>query len=198
MNILLLGCSYGVPNYYGKPGDPPETHLQLLLEKVGHTVYNLSQNGSSNFNMINKANSFLDGNEVDGVLGHSDPDPEGYVVARRIKKPEDFSIDLIIWFHTSVLRDHRQGQGTMSEQIQHLSHSTYEKIFRIRIHLSIPIYFLRPLIESHCSQIQQKGFRPKWQIRDSRNGPPDIPADSHHKKVNGCFCTSKGDVVKPT
>ena len=138
MNILMLGCSYGVPNYYGKPGEPPETHIQILLENAGHTVYNLSQNGSSNFNMFNKTNSFLDGNEVDGVLRPDDPNPEGYTVARRIKKPEDFSIDLIIWFHTSVLRDHRQGQGTMTEQIQHLSHSTYEKIFMIRKRLDLP------------------------------------------------------------
>lgn len=132
--ILMLGCSYGVPNYFGLPGDPPETHIESLLTQAGHIVYNLSQNGGSNLNVISRVNEYLDGQEVPGVTGGI---PAGNVPLT-IKKPDDFGVDLIIWFHTSVLRDHRPDHGTLSEQVLHLSHATYDEIFLLRKRLEYP------------------------------------------------------------
>jgi hypothetical protein len=32
-NILILGCSFGVPNYFGPPGVAAKDHTEFLLKK---------------------------------------------------------------------------------------------------------------------------------------------------------------------
>ena len=76
MNILILGDSWGVPNYYGPPGVDAKYHTEFLLKDLGYTVYNCANNGGSNLASISSAKNHL------------------------ISK-----IDWIIWFHTESLRD---------------------------------------------------------------------------------------------
>lgn len=128
MNILMLGCSYGVPNYYGPPGDPAETHLEYRLTKAGHTVYNLSLNGGSNFSVFSRLEDYLNGHEV----------VKNYHKQIILEKPENFKVDLIIWFQTSVLRDYSHSEGTLNERCIDLAHSTYKRLSDIREKLNDP------------------------------------------------------------
>ena len=43
--ILLLGDSWGVPNYNGLPGISPDQHTEYLLINLGYEVVNFSMNG---------------------------------------------------------------------------------------------------------------------------------------------------------
>jgi len=76
MNILLAGDSWGMPNYCGPPGVPPQYHLQYLLQDAGHRVVNASKNGGSNLEALDRIHNFYTDEEY------------------------------IVWFHTSPLRDY--------------------------------------------------------------------------------------------
>lgn len=78
-SILIVGDSWGVPNYYGPPGVPKTHHTEFLLKAMGHTVYNCSLNGSSNLTSLQKAKSF--------VASHAEP------------------IEYLLWFHTELFRE---------------------------------------------------------------------------------------------
>jgi hypothetical protein len=95
MNILMLGCSYGVPNYFGPPGVPSKHHLEFLLRSQGHCVHNCSKNGASNLETLSRASQYL--------LGHRIEHPAytgQYIECKNIGP-----LSLVIWFHTEVSRD---------------------------------------------------------------------------------------------
>jgi hypothetical protein len=54
MNIVILGDSWGVPNYYGPPGVDAKYHTEFLLRELGHTVTNCAANGGSNIDSISR------------------------------------------------------------------------------------------------------------------------------------------------
>ena len=94
MNILMLGCSYGVPNYFGPPGSPPEHHLEFLLTSQGHRVHNCSKNSGSNLETLTRAKQYLLGSRIEH------PAQTGqYVECKEVG-----TLDLVIWFHTEVSR----------------------------------------------------------------------------------------------
>lgn len=95
MNVLILGCSFGVPNYFGPPMPPPEDHTEFILRDFGHTVFNCAKNGGSNLDSLKRANEFLSGRPV------LHPAHKNQIVPG-IK---DQSIDWIVWFHTELYRD---------------------------------------------------------------------------------------------
>lgn len=95
MQILLLGCSWSVPNYFGEPGDPAETHTEFLLKSLGHSVHNCGLNGGSNLQALNRARQYVQGN----LIHH----PAHIEQAIHWENPGD--IDLVIWFHTEPGRD---------------------------------------------------------------------------------------------
>lgn len=76
--IIILGDSWGVPNYCGTPGILPEEHTEWLLRDRGYDVLNCAGNGRSNFNSIKKARDYV-------ALGHR--------------------ADWIVWFHTDMILD---------------------------------------------------------------------------------------------
>ena len=94
MNILLMGCSWSVPNYFGLPGDPPETHSEFLLKALGHEVHNCGINAGSNLVSLERAKKYLKGE----IINHP-------AMLGKIKKQNPNPIDLIIWFHTEPGRD---------------------------------------------------------------------------------------------
>ena len=85
MNILIIGDSWGVPNYPSPDpavrhyGSLPEHHTEFLLKNLGHNTYNFAKNSGSNLQSIYAARKFLDSTDV--------------------------KVDWIIWFHTEALRD---------------------------------------------------------------------------------------------
>ena len=100
--ILIIGDSWGVPNYEGTPGSPPETHTEYRLRELGYTVYNCAINGGSNGKSANLASKFLSGEPtvLEPIYLINKLYPEG--IATTVDK--DLKIDVIIWFHTEFMR----------------------------------------------------------------------------------------------
>lgn len=145
MNILIMGDSWGVPNFYGPPGDEPETHISWLLDDAGYNIFNSAQNGSSNLRAVIRACKFAQGEEVTGLIlrpsGHPRrrypiTDPE-FIPHDTLKRPDSCKIDCIIWFCTSLLRDHTPGTQ-LEIQLAHIMHKTYQEIHSIRRSLDWP------------------------------------------------------------
>lgn len=96
MNILILGCSFGVPNYFGPPGAAPEEHTESLLRAQGHWVYNCAINSGSNLETLDRARRSLLGETIQHPSRQDWPYPA---------MGQGQHIDWIVWFHTSVMRD---------------------------------------------------------------------------------------------
>ena len=119
---MLLGDSWGVPNYFGPPGDHWSTHLEYLLKQQGHVVYNCSINGGSNFWSMLRAEDFCKGLEIEH------PAKRGFPSLRADKLP--VRVDLVIWFHTDMGRDKNQISihgKSIAEQIEQISDIVYRK-----------------------------------------------------------------------
>jgi hypothetical protein len=126
--ILMIGDSWGVPNYEGpKCGAEPHEHTENRLKKFGYKVYNCSVNGGSNIDTINLAKKFLSGRStiLEPISLQNKLYPEG--IAYTIDK--DFSIDVIVWFHTEFFRgpdiDYRI---PINENIKLLAHNDYKYV----------------------------------------------------------------------
>lgn len=120
MNILIMGCSWGVPNY-GKHRVKtwtPEAHIHTMLKDQGHNVINLSLYGSSNLRQILRFHNWYQGKDI------TEFDFGKY-------KLPFCKIDLVIWFKTSIYRDwpphHTLDQIIFSK----LAKDTYERIANI-------------------------------------------------------------------
>lgn len=75
MNILILGCSFGVPDN----GCPFESHTENQLKLQGHKVINCARSGSSNL--------------------------ESLAIAEKLLECISYRVDWVIWFHTELIRD---------------------------------------------------------------------------------------------
>ena len=96
MNILLMGCSYGVPNYFGYPGISPNLHIEHLLKNLGFSVHNCSQNGGSNLLTLQRAYDYISGNPIE---------KPAFPKEKYINQNNIVDFDWIIWFHTELFRD---------------------------------------------------------------------------------------------
>ena len=83
--ILMLGDSFGVPNWYGPPiGAPPEDHVEFLLKDMKHggtnkyNVTNLSTNGSFGDKHVEQLELFM----------HTNPTAK---------------VDYVVWFHNASI-----------------------------------------------------------------------------------------------
>ncbi len=91
MNILILGCSFGVPNYPESGGGdelqeiyPYHAHTEYLLKDLGYVVFNASINAGSNLSTLERAKKLLSSfNPLETI------DP----------------VEGIVWFHTETTRD---------------------------------------------------------------------------------------------
>lgn len=105
MKIAIVGDSFGVPNWYGPPNKdypdqmPPECHLEFLLRNKGHEVTNFSENGNSNLQTLNRLQSAVEKKQYFNKSRKlNDPDN------KLITLQEPYTCDLVIWFHTELLR----------------------------------------------------------------------------------------------
>lgn len=115
--ILMLGDSWGVPNYEGPVhGAEPHEHTEFRLRELGYKVYNCAMNSYSNIGSLNLAKTYLSG----GVVQLS---PHNLMnTFHKTKPPERIDIvnpkiDLIVWFHTESLRFHFKTDETMQENL---------------------------------------------------------------------------------
>lgn len=108
-NILIVGDSWGVPNYVKGYNTVPEDHTEYLLRSMGYNVFNYSLNGGSNVDTITYALSDIENKEL-----RADEDPtykrkthaDAGTGPEFIPKPNyrGEKIDWIVWFHTESLR----------------------------------------------------------------------------------------------
>lgn len=135
MNILMLGCSYGVPDLIPEP-DPPfdqptatvTNHIEYFLSKH-HTVFNVSVNGSSNWQAIQRANEFVDGEEVHDIAIR---ETRRDIKCEVIQMPSGINIDYVIWLCTSLLRDkHIIEVPTLDQRIADLQDITYNEMKKL-------------------------------------------------------------------
>ena len=115
--ILIVGDSWGVPNYYGLPGVPEEHHTEFLLRNSGHTVYNCAINGGSNLESLARAKSFVDGKQIspcpvsDATISYEQP------------------AEWLIWFHTEFFREKNlvNYKHTIDRNIRDIAHTVYSE-----------------------------------------------------------------------
>jgi len=160
MNIMLLGCSWGVPNYYGLPGDPPETHTEFLLKQLGHQVYNCSQNAASNMVSFYRAKDFMEGIDI--------PHPAG-MEWEYIKGNSNTKIDLAIWFHTDPGRDVgfiSTEDKSISTQLEEISSVIYDSFNVLFNELKCKVIIVGACADVHpCidNYIKYDYLLPSWQ-----------------------------------
>jgi hypothetical protein len=120
MNILIMGCSFGVPAQY--PNCIATDHSEHQLRSFGHTVYNVSQCGGGNINSLIRAKKFLAGESiVCPQVPVNKPDefePHQTLV-------ESFEVDWIVWFHTELIRDCPDLEVNSINRVSHVVYSQY-------------------------------------------------------------------------
>jgi hypothetical protein len=106
MNILILGCSFGVPNYYDThPTGMKKHHIEFLLRDRGHVVHNCSQNSGSNLGTLERAKKYLSGLPIAHPAWHHQNSPTNQFANQFIECKHVGKLNLIIWFHTELSRD---------------------------------------------------------------------------------------------
>lgn len=117
--ILIIGDSWGVPNYEGpKAGDVPTAHTEYRLRDLGYTVYNCAINGGHISLSTSLARDYLSGKEC--TL-----EPRNLIHFPELNnKPTtiddiDPKIDWIVWFHTECLRADHNPNWSLQENVEH-------------------------------------------------------------------------------
>jgi hypothetical protein len=125
MNFLILGCSWGVPNYSGQLGDPVETHTEFLLQTAGHNVINCCINGGSNLSSLKRAKLYLARKKI------SRPAYPTYDNKIQLNDT-NIKIDWTIWFQTEFLRDEKivQTRKNLLETIAQKTYLDYQDFFK--------------------------------------------------------------------
>lgn len=123
--ILMIGDSWGVPNYEGPQcGAEPHEHTENRLRKLGYKVYNCSMNGGSNIDTINLAKKFLSGKPT--VLEPISLQNNLYPTGIQSVIDKEYTIDVIIWFHTEFLRGPFANFNIpLNENIRSTAHKDY-------------------------------------------------------------------------
>jgi hypothetical protein len=110
-NILMIGDSWGVPNYNSDWNTLPEAHTEYRLRNLGYKVFNYSLNGGSNIDTIEYARVSITSDSSDpSFLGEIGNKRNTYASKdgdlRQIPEPNynREKIDWIIWFHTESIR----------------------------------------------------------------------------------------------
>lgn len=126
--ILLIGDSWGVPNYEGPNcGAHPHEHTEYILRNLGYKVYNCSLNGVGNLKSLNLAKSYLSG---EFVTIEPVSTTEIYCKNNKPGVIDDVNpkIDFIVWFHTEGFRDFFQIKKSIEYNLTYIYEQTYKEI----------------------------------------------------------------------
>jgi len=108
-NILIVGDSWGVPNYPKGYDTLPEHHTEYRLRDLGYNVFNYSLNGGSNIDTINYAVSAIENKKPrpeEDTSGKRKTYADPAIGPEKIPEPNyrGEKIDWIVWFHTESIR----------------------------------------------------------------------------------------------
>lgn len=192
MNILIVGDSWGVPNYILEnfPTYRPEDHLEFHLKKLGHSVYNYSLNGNSNKRTMES---------VDFTKRHLGDDcnlvPHAYLPTwmNPVGHPESLpmKIDWTIWFHTEVFRDGFDAKKTFHQNLVEKSHEVYSyaRTFFEKTNSKLAVIGGQAAIGPSVRDIFYSYIKPDFIIEDWRSeivGKP-LPECYTVSSLNGAF-----------
>lgn len=145
MNILMIGDSWGVPNYLWGPlvDWGPEHHTEHLLRNLGYHVYNYSINSGSNLQTMGLVdfshrhegvNDCLVPIPNTGVADHLGRTLGTWMAPRGIPSSLPREVDWTIWFHTEVFRDgfdgnnyHNKSERTFQQCLEAKCHEVYSQ-----------------------------------------------------------------------
>jgi hypothetical protein len=105
MNIVIIGDSWGAPNYstdLSFPAyAPPKVHTEYRLRNLGYNVFNFSITGGTMIDTIEYAMYTLKNQEVPIRIIHRLL-PQQFESMPKIRAE---NVDWIVWFHTEAIRD---------------------------------------------------------------------------------------------
>lgn len=164
----MIGDSWGVPNYEGPPGSPPDTHTEFLLKEKGYKVYNCSLNGGSNCRSIETAKSLLAGEPIVLEPIYLNNKLYPYNIETVIEK--NYKIDVFIWFHTEFFRgpytDKKQKIDYNIEYSANINYQMAADFFKEHPHAkTIVIGGQSPVV----TDILYKYMKPDYLIQDWRS-----------------------------
>jgi hypothetical protein len=142
-NILIIGDSWGVPNFYGGAGDVPEVHTEYRLKDLGYKVYNCAVNAGSNLTSFK-------------------------LVKRYNPLSSNIVIDVVIWFHTEFFRHEYIENQPIDAQIETCANKQYAimaNFFKDLNAKTVVVGGQSPVI----SKILLKYFQPDLLIEDWRS-----------------------------
>jgi hypothetical protein len=139
MNILILGDSWGVPNFNGDKSVFSEYHhTEALLKNLGYNVHNCSLAGGSNFETVTRAQQYLRGEEIKHPAAPHSNAPEMFRDKKIKLDTVPLQVDWIIWFHTELARDLQNITvtnalgGLPRTTIKRISEYVYSKFFELK------------------------------------------------------------------
>lgn len=109
--ILIVGDSWGVPNYAKGWDVSPDVHTEYRLREMGYDVYNFSLNGGSMLETLEYAKLAISkrawDNQIENIINHKRRTYSTDDTYKDIPVPNyaGQSIDWVLWFHTEALRD---------------------------------------------------------------------------------------------
>lgn len=153
--IIMIGDSFGVPNYAGPPGIAPEKHVEYLLKDLGYEVINLSTNNSLNETHLNLLDMFLSSNPF--------------------KK-----IDFVVWFHNCAM--HLIGPMlqifTIDSQQQEYLINTYNKAVNLKLKTKAKWFVIggsSPIPDFFYNYKIHDGIIPDWRSQILNEDLPNVP-----------------------
>jgi hypothetical protein len=155
--VMIIGDSWGVPNYYGPPGVPETDHTEFLLKDLGHTVYNCSINSGSNLSSLAKAERFVSGKAID--VSPISTEVVTYT------KPADW----LLWFHTEFFRELYliNYNDTVEDNISRIGSIVYQRVANF-----VKAHNLKTLIIGGQASLEEQLFNhitPDFYINDWRS-----------------------------
>lgn len=166
--ILLIGDSWGVPNYEGPNfGAEPHEHTEYLLRELGYKVYNCSLSGGSHKVTIDLARAYLAGETVTlapTVLNNTYHKASEPSVIDTVNP----KIDYIVWFHTEALRYFFHAHMSIEENLDFSYKWDYEYVSNFCIPLDAKLIAIggqAPIYDKFFYDY----FRPYYIIEDWRS-----------------------------
>jgi hypothetical protein len=196
MNILIIGDSWGVPNYLNIKNYPaPDEHIESYLRNFGHTVYNCSLNAGSNLESVNRAFNYFAGKVIDHPANPTSNilwEPPHFLNGKPTTVPALNTstyrgVDYIVWFHTELIReipmDFLRTDGinqdfTFETLYDKLAAKVYPRVLELQKQLDAKLIVIggqTPLDSRFFSYIKPDHYKVDWTAEIVKKELPFVP-----------------------